>query len=209
MFGYRLIVHQVFNCTRLDDLQNWHHIVCLSPSYPNRSRVKQLTGRPIAASARLYCRGQLLQPMFSGSCRVCLASYSGQMAPYAALALGRDGANNLASSRRTSRFLETLMRVERTPYSVFDSTKRPNKYRDTEKSVKHQNIQVARSSDVSILDQGLKKLAIIYAVAIWLDICINHTSHKIAILSLYQVARQRSLQMISTSKWCEFRNSAV
>ena len=42
--------------------------------------------------------------------------------PYAALGLGRDGANNLASSRLESWALDDSS-VEQTPYSVLDSTK--------------------------------------------------------------------------------------
>ena len=53
----------------------------------------------MAASARLYCGGQLLQATFSSPCRACLVSHPWPLVPYAALGLGRDGANNLASSR--------------------------------------------------------------------------------------------------------------
>ena len=53
-------------------------------------------------SARLYCGGQLLQARLSGQCRACLVSHPWQLVPYAALGLGRDGANNLASSRLES-----------------------------------------------------------------------------------------------------------
>ena len=42
--------------------------------------------------------------------------------PYAALGLGPDGANNLASSRLESWALDDSS-VEKTPYSVLDSTK--------------------------------------------------------------------------------------
>ena len=42
--------------------------------------------------------------------------------PYAALGLERDGANNLASSRLESWALNDSS-VEKTPYSVLDSTK--------------------------------------------------------------------------------------
>ena len=71
--------------------------LCLSPSYPPRkAKVKE---RPIAASARLYCGGQLLQATLSGPCSACLVSHPWQLVPYAALGLGRDGANKLALSR--------------------------------------------------------------------------------------------------------------
>ena len=50
-------------------------------------------------SARLYCGGQLLQAALSGPCRACLVSHPWQLVPYAALGLGRDGANDLASPR--------------------------------------------------------------------------------------------------------------
>ena len=53
-------------------------------------------------SARLYCGGQLLQATLSGPCRACLVSHPWQLVPYAGLGLGRDGANNLASSRLES-----------------------------------------------------------------------------------------------------------
>ena len=53
----------------------------------------------MAASARLCCGGKLLQATFSSPCRASLVSHSWQLVPYAALGLGRDRANNLASSR--------------------------------------------------------------------------------------------------------------
>ena len=73
-------------------------------------------------SARLYCcGGQLLQATLSGPCRACLVSHPWQLVPYAALGLGRDGANNLASSRLESWALDDSS-VDTTPYSVLDST---------------------------------------------------------------------------------------
>ena len=49
--------------------------------------------------------------------------------PYAALGLGRDGANNLPSSGLESWALDDSS-VEKTPYAVLDSTKCPHNYRD-------------------------------------------------------------------------------
>ena len=87
--------------------------------------------------------------------------------PYAALGLGRDGADNFASSRLESWALDDWS-VEKTPYSVFDSTKRPHKYRDIEYSAKYLNISVRKVLDIST------KLAIIYAAAIRLVIGIMY-----------------------------------
>ena len=72
----------------------------------------------------------MLQAMFSGSRCVCLVSNSSQLMPYAALSLERDGANNFASSRLEFWTLDA--RVEKTPWSVSDSTKCPHKYRHIE-----------------------------------------------------------------------------
>ena len=141
--------------------------LCLSPSYPNSNHV-QLKARPIAASARLYCAGgQLLEARVSGPCRACLVLHLYQLVPYAALGLGRDGANNLASSRLESWALDDSS-VEKTPYSVLDSTKRPHKYRDIECSAKYLNTSVRGVLEIST------KLAIMYAVAIRLVICIMY-----------------------------------
>ena len=71
----------------------------------------------MAASARLYCGGQLLQATFFSPCRACLVSHPWQLVPCAALGLGRDGANNLASSRLESWALDDTS-VEKTPQSV-------------------------------------------------------------------------------------------
>ena len=76
----------------------------------------------MAASARFYCGGQLLQARFFSPCRACLVAHPWQLVPYAALGLGRDGANNLASSRLESWGLDDTS-VANTPYSVLDSTK--------------------------------------------------------------------------------------
>ena len=72
-----------------------------------------------------------MQATLSGPCRACLVSHPWQLVPYAALGLGQDGANNLASSRLESWALDDSS-VEKIPYSVFDNTKRPHKYRDIE-----------------------------------------------------------------------------
>ena len=103
------------------------------PKLPQQQpRKAKLKARPVAASACLYCvGGQLLQATLSGPCRACLVSHPCQLVPYAALGLGRDGANNLASSRLESWALDDSS-VEKTPYSVLDCTKRPHKYRDIE-----------------------------------------------------------------------------
>ena len=71
------------------------------------------------------------QATLSGPCRACLVSHPWQLVPYSALGLGRDGTNNLASSRLESWALDDPS-VEKTPCSVLDSTKCPHKYRDIE-----------------------------------------------------------------------------
>ena len=87
------------------------------PKLPQQQPCKaKLKARPIAASARSYCvGGQLLQATLSGPCRACLVSHPRQLVPYATLGLGRDGANNLASSRLESWALDDSS-VEKTPY---------------------------------------------------------------------------------------------
>ena len=64
----------------------------------------------------------MLQATFSSPCRACLVSHPWQLVPYAALGLGRDEANNLASSRLESWALDGSS-VEKTPDSVLDSTR--------------------------------------------------------------------------------------
>ena len=72
----------------------------------------------------------MLRATLSCSCRACLVSQLWQLAPNAALGLGRDEANNLASSRLESRALDDPS-VEKTPYPLFlQGTKCAHKYRD-------------------------------------------------------------------------------
>ena len=63
-----------------------------------------------------------MQATLSSPCRACLVSHPWQLVPYAALGLGRDGANNLASSCLESWALDDSS-VEKMRYSVLDSTK--------------------------------------------------------------------------------------
>ena len=66
----------------------------IPPKYKKNALLACLAQRP---SARLYCcGGQLLQATLPGPCRACLVAHPWQLVPYAALGLGRDGANDLA-----------------------------------------------------------------------------------------------------------------
>ena len=108
------------------------------PKYKESTLLACLAQRP---SARLYCGGQSLQATLSGPCRACLVSHPWQLAAYANLGLGRDGANNLASSRLESwAFHDT--RVEKTLKNVLDSTKCPHKNGYIEESLKHRKISL-------------------------------------------------------------------
>ena len=101
------------------------------PKYKQCALLACCAQRP---SARLYyCGRQLLQATLSGQCRACFVSHPWQLVPYAAVGLGRDVANNLASSRLESWALDDSS-VGKTPCSVLDSTKCPHKNRDVEHS---------------------------------------------------------------------------
>ena len=98
--------------------------ICQDPriarAYPAQNTKKnahlaRLAQRPLE---HLYCGGQLLQATLSGPCRACLVSHPWQLVPYAALGLGRDGANNLASSRLESWALDDSS-VETTNNAMF------------------------------------------------------------------------------------------
>ena len=115
------------------------------PKYEKKNALLAcLAQRP---SARSYCGGHLLQATISGPCHACLVSHPWQLVPYAALGLGRDGVNNLASSRLELKALDDSS-VETIPHSVLDSTKCPHKYRDIKESAKYLNISVRGVLDI-------------------------------------------------------------
>ena len=80
---------------------------------------------------RIYRGGPFLQATLPRLCRACLVSHPWQLLPYAVLGIGRDAANNLASSRLESWAVDDSS-VEIMSYSVLDSTKCPHKHRNRE-----------------------------------------------------------------------------
>ena len=77
----------------------------------------------MTASACLYCGGQFLQATFLAHFVHASSHTPGSWCPtLLCLGLGRDGANNLASSRLESWALDDTS-VKKTPYSALDSTK--------------------------------------------------------------------------------------
>ena len=50
------IVHQAFNCTRLDDLQNWHHLQTVLDNVSENTTLQEGANRAVAVIRYSWCR---------------------------------------------------------------------------------------------------------------------------------------------------------